>query len=83
MKTEKTKRELAIEQIKLMDKIRFNANVNIVTCGNCGTILLVERFKEEIECFGCKLIMDDSDCPDFWYDNVENSAEFDEDEDKK
>jgi glutamine amidotransferase PdxT len=70
------KRELVIKQIDLMDDIRQKADINIVTCGNCGTLVLHKRNAEEIECFGCMNVMDVSDCPDYWYNGVENNAEF-------
>ena len=81
-----TKRELAQEQLDLMNVIRAKANINIVTCGNCGTILLHEMelisdgefisLKDDdnsIECYDCKTKMDLCDCPDLWYDGcIEN-----------
>jgi len=80
----KTKRELAQEQLNLMNDIRAKANINIVTCGHCGTILLHEMksINEDntIECFGCKSEMDVCDCPDYWYDGCIENMEFDEDE---
>ena len=76
----KTRRELAQEQLDLMNDIRAKANINIVTCGHCGTILLHEMNEEDIECFGCKRILDQSDCPDLWYEGCQNNSEFDEDE---
>ena len=65
----KTTRELAQEQLNLMEEIRYLANINMVTCGNCGTILLHEMksINEDntIVCFGCKSKMELSDCPDY------------------
>lgn len=74
----KSKRELALEQMELMESIR-DAGVNMVTCGNCGTILLhkIDK-KEDIDCFGCKQEMEKSDCPDYWHTGCEMSAEFDD-----
>jgi ribosomal protein S27E len=72
----KTKRDLAIEQIELQYKIQALANVNIVTCGNCGTVLLHERNEDDIECFSCGSVMAQSDCPDFWYEGCQDNAEF-------
>lgn len=72
------RRDLVIKQIELMDDIRAKANINIVTCGNCGTILLHERDAEEIECFGCKHTMDICDCPDLLYNGIENNTEFED-----
>jgi hypothetical protein len=75
-----TTRELAQEQIDLMNKIRSKANVNMVTCGHCGTILLHEMRDineyNTIVCFGCKSDMDLSDCPDYWYDGCIDNDEF-------
>ncbi len=80
----KTKRELAQEQLDLMDIIRGKANINMVTCGHCGTILLHEMrsINEDntIVCFGCKRTMDLSDCPDYWYEGCIENMEFDEPE---
>jgi hypothetical protein len=78
----KTRRELAQEQLNLMEIIRDKANVNMVTCGHCGTILLHERRSVNddfsITCFGCKRRMSLSDCPDYWYQGCIVYSEFDE-----
>ena len=80
----KTRRELAQEQLELMNDIRAKANINIVTCGNCGTMLLHEMKSinedNSIECFGCKSEMELCDCPDYWYEGCIENMEFDEDE---
>ncbi len=83
----KTRRELAQEQLDLANKMRDNG-INMVTCGNCGTILLhetktINEIVDEdlhIECFGCRRKMDFSDCPDYWYEGCIENSEFDEDE---
>lgn len=80
----KSKRDLAQEQLDLMEIIRDKSNINMVTCGNCGTILLhemksIHEDNHDITCFGCKQEMDFSDCPDYWYEGCIESAEFDED----
>lgn len=78
----KTTRELAKEQLDLMNDIRANANINIVTCGHCGTILLHEMKSiyedNTIICFGCKRNMALSDCPDYWHEGCIENSEFDE-----
>ncbi len=75
----KSKRELIINQIELMNHIRTYANVNIVTCGNCGSVILHETDLEDtITCYDCKSEMDLSDCPDLFYTGIENSAVFNE-----
>lgn len=76
-------RDLVLEQMALMDIIRNKANINMVTCGNCGTLLLhkMKSINEDnsIICFGCKTKMDLSDCPDYWYSGIENNQEFNND----
>lgn len=81
----KTKRELAQEQLDLMNDIRAKANINMVTCGHCGTILLHEMklINEDntIVCFDCKTEWTDlCDCPDYWYEGCIHNVEFDEEE---
>ena len=75
----KTKREIAINQIDLQEKIQ-KIGINLVICGNCGTVLLHETKNETIECF-CG-IMEVCDCPDYWYRGIENNSEFNEEENK-
>lgn len=69
-----TKKEIAENQIRLQREIQ-NAGYNIVTCGNCGGILLHELADDKIDCF-CGSEMDLSDCPDYWYEGVELGEEF-------
>lgn len=70
----KTKREIAENQIRLQEEIQ-SAGVNLVTCGNCGSILLHDLKDETIECF-CGSEMDLHDCPDYWYEGVQEHEEF-------
>jgi RNase P subunit RPR2 len=88
----KTRRQLAQEQLDLMSEIQEKTNINMVTCGHCGTILLHKiktlDFKETdeegeclnniITCFGCKHEISLTDCPDFWYSGMIENSEFDE-----
>lgn len=69
-----TKKQIAINQIELQHKIQ-SIGINLVTCGNCGSILLHETKDEIINCF-CGMEMDPSDCPDYWYSGCENNKEF-------
>ena len=75
-----TKRELAEKQIELQNRVIALANINIVTCGNCGSVLLHERNDELITCACCKHELDQSDCPDLWYEGCQNNSEFYEEE---
>lgn len=72
----KTKRELILNQVALADEVRAKAGINIVTCGNCGTILLHRIRKDYLTCVGCRNVMDVCDCPDLWYTGIENNFEW-------
>lgn len=77
----KSKRDLVIEQIELMNHIRTYANINIVTCGHCGSLILHHTDLEgTLTCYDCKSEMDLSDCPDLFYSGMENNSIYDEDE---
>lgn len=64
----KSNKEKAKNQIRLQKEIQ-KVGFNIVTCGNCGSILLHEIGDESIECF-CGKEMNLSDCPDYWYEGA-------------
>lgn len=70
----KTKKEIAERQIELQSKMQ-SVGFNLVTCGNCGSLLIHEVGDEIIDCF-CGQAMDVSDCPDYWYEGLELSEEF-------
>jgi predicted nucleic acid-binding protein len=83
----KSTRALAQIQLDLMEVIRKKANINMVTCGNCGEILLHKMHtitptsKENdtlIQCFNCKQHIDVHDCPDYWYEGCLDSDTFPE-----
>lgn len=81
----KSRRELAQEQFNLVQDIRYKLDLNIVTCGNCGTVLLHSMLDDTIVCYSneCKDRgeMDLSDCPDLWYDDdIDYIWNFDSDE---
>lgn len=63
-------KKLAKQQIELQKKIQDLANVNIVTCGNCGQIILHEINDDDIECFECGEVLEQSD---LWYKGAEES----------
>ena len=60
----KTKEEVTKEQIDLQNQIQ-QEGFNIVSCGNCGTVLIHKTDKESIDCI-CGEEMDLWDCPDLW-----------------
>ena len=75
-----TKRQLAEKQIELQERVIALANINIVTCGHCGSVLLHELNDKPIECACCKHELEQCDCPDLWYEGCQNNSEFDEEE---
>lgn len=70
----KTKQQIVLKQIELQEEIQ-SAGFNIVECGNCGSVLLHRVGKEKVNCF-CGKKMALSDCPDLYYDGMENNSEF-------
>ena len=42
---------------------------NVVTCGNCGDVVLLEVYDtiEDVQCPHCKETMDYSDMPDLYH----------------
>ena len=71
-----TKRSKVLQQIYLQEKIQKLADINIVTCGHCGNVVLHEMTDTEIDCPYCDRIMDVCDCHDYLYSNIENNSEF-------
>jgi hypothetical protein len=69
-----TKRDKILNQIELQEKVQRLADVNIVTCGHCGNVVLHEMDAEEIDCPYCDRVMDVCDCPDLFYSNMENNT---------
>lgn len=56
-------------QLELMEEIRSKSNINIVTCGSCGGIILEEiKEKETIHCHCCGYDGEPCDMPDLFYE---------------
>ena len=71
------KRNLIINQIKLQNKIQ-SLGINLVNCGNCGSIFFHEcDDNDTVKCPFCYRKMAKSDCPDYFYEGLELSGEFD------
>lgn len=70
----RSNRDLAIKQIELQEKMQ-SLGLNLVTCGNCGHVLLHETKNDTIDCF-CGLEMATCDCPDYWYRGMEDSEVY-------
>ena len=52
------------QQVALQNKLQ-NLGFNVVTCGNCGCVLLHEIGQTTIDCI-CGEEMEIYDCPDLW-----------------
>ena len=70
------RKELAIRQIELQKRIQEFANINIVECNECSAIIMHDINEEETECFCCGEKVYFNDCQDYWYEGLEDSAEF-------
>ena len=70
-----SRKELAEQQYNFISNIRLNLGLNIVTCGNCGAVLLHKIDAEKIHCYECNQQMEQCDCPDLWYDSDINNYE--------
>ena len=53
-------------QIDLIEAIQ-EQGINLVNCGSCGAIQLIKTDSEEVECYYCGLIGEQSDYPDFFH----------------
>ena len=75
----KIRKQLAKEQIDIFHEMQ-TAGFNVVTCGNCGTILLHKTNQDSntIECCGCGEEMELSDCPDFWHTGAEDTGYYED-----
>lgn len=64
--------ELVNKQIELVNKIIALADVNLVTCGNCGEVLLhdTDTFAELIQCPCCQYESEPCDFPDLWFNGA-------------
>jgi uncharacterized Zn finger protein (UPF0148 family) len=58
--------EKEMKQYDLSQEIVKNAKINIVTCGNCGDVLLHRIGDEEIECPSCGFTSEPCDFPDLF-----------------
>jgi hypothetical protein len=76
----KSKRDLVIDQLALMDEIRAKTDINIVTCGHCGCVFLHKLDDLDLTCFDCKTNGEPCDHPDLFYTGMEDSGLFDEEE---
>ena len=56
-----------LSQVEMQEKIQQIAKVNVVTCGNCGSVIFHDLSKKKIQCgdYGFKT-NEPSDFPDYW-----------------
>ena len=58
---------MSTNQLPLLKKIHTQG-INVVTCGDCGTVMLVERKEDKHKCFDCGFTEDPSYFPDLFYE---------------
>lgn len=58
-------------QYQLQKRVQ-NTGVNIVTCPNCGSVVLHEASLEQIECHSCGIVSEPSDFPDLFHEELSN-----------
>jgi predicted RNA-binding Zn-ribbon protein involved in translation (DUF1610 family) len=63
-KFEKSKKEKRLEQYDLQQEVIKKSGINIVTCGNCGSVVLHRLSDEEIQCPDCGFESEPCDFPD-------------------
>ncbi len=67
-------------QFKILQEMQMDG-YNVVTCGNCGDVVLIDLFNEEkmeidrntieeVQCPHCKETMDYSDMPDLYTQQI-------------
>lgn len=56
-----------LSQVEMQEKIQQIAKVNVVTCGNCGSVIFQDLSKKKIKCGNCGFkTKEPSDFPDYW-----------------
>ncbi len=70
-------KRLKTEQVKLQLEMQ-SKGLNIVSCGNCGTILIHRMGAEHIVCHDCGEHMELSSCPDLYYEGIPDSLPIDD-----
>lgn len=62
------------KQIELIEAIQDNG-INLVTCGNCGAVQLIETNIEEVNCYYCGMSGEQCDYPDFFHHGMTLTTE--------
>jgi len=57
---------LIVVQRKIFEDIQNKLDISIVTCGNCGAVILVGTDQEEVQCHNCLNTLKSCDCPNLW-----------------
>ena len=59
--------DLYNEQLDYASVIANDLNINIVTCGDCGAVILHSLDMGNIECYQCGMVSEPCDFPDLFY----------------
>ena len=60
---------MAKRQIELIEKIQ-EMNINLVTCGHCGVVQLIDTTSELVECYDCGGEGEQCDYPDLFHNGM-------------
>ena len=80
-----TKQEAIQYQVSMQEKIQ-KSGVNLIECSGCDAVLFHEtptkeqwmdgNYEQEVCCPHCDTINFAEDCPDVYYDGMQNNKEF-------
>ena len=65
------KKQLILKQVELNEEVKRLADINIVTCCDCGSVVLHKLKATKIACPYCLTIMPTGDFPDLLYIGME------------
>ncbi len=66
-------KKLIIDQIVCVEEIQERLGYNLVTCPDCGAVIIVKRDNENPECPYCLAQSDASSFPDYLYNGIEDN----------
>ena len=59
------------EQIRLYNRVLNNSNINIVTCGQCGDVMLHDLDDTMVQCPYCNFTDEPNAFPDLFHEGME------------
>jgi hypothetical protein len=65
-----------LDQIEMQNQIVVSAKINLVNCGHCGSVMFHRINEDLIECPFCDFKSEPCDFPDYFYEGLEISKQF-------